>query len=216
MRRRSFLEVGTLALGGLSLSDVLRSRAEAKAAGRKVSDDTAVILIWLQGGPSHMETYDLKPDAPAEYRGECQPISTVTPGMDVCEHLPRHAQVADRFNLIRSISHGFANHAGGAGRFLSGYDPKRPLDPQGSISVPGASCLQDAQGAPRPRRCLVMSAALPTSTAEAAPIWARPIFRSSFRATPMRRTSKSITCHWTLASRTAWMIAGRCWAPWIG
>lgn len=124
--RRSFLEVGTLALGGLTLSDLLRLRAEAKT---NQVENTSVILIWLQGGPSHMETYDLKPDAPLDYRGECRPISTNVPGIDVCEHLPLHARVADKFTLIRSISHGFANHAGGAGRFLSGYDPLRPLDP---------------------------------------------------------------------------------------
>ena len=91
--------------------------------------DTSVILIWLQGGPSHMEMYDLKPQAPIEYRGECRPISTVAPGMDLCEYLPLHAKVADKFVLIRSIAHGFANHAAGAGRFLSGYNPRRLLDP---------------------------------------------------------------------------------------
>lgn len=128
MARRSFFEAGSLALGGLGLSDLLRARALAKEVDRAPLD-TSVILIWLQGGPSHMETYDLKPDAPVEYRGECSPISTVVPGMDVCEHLPLHAAVADRFTLIRSIAHGFANHAGGAGRFLSGYHPLRVLDP---------------------------------------------------------------------------------------
>ncbi len=76
-----------------------------------------------------METYDLKPNAPVEYRGECNPIQTNVPGMDVCELLPLHAKVADKFTIIRSISHGFANHAGGAGRFLSGRNPLRPLDP---------------------------------------------------------------------------------------
>lgn len=126
--RRSFLEAGSLALGGLGLSDLLRSRAQAKEAG-ETSADTSVILIWLQGGPSHMETYDLKPEAPLEYRGECSPIATAAPGMDICEYLPEHARVADRFTLIRSIAHGFANHAGGAGRFLSGYNPLRVLDP---------------------------------------------------------------------------------------
>lgn len=126
--RRSFLEAGSLALGGLGLPDLLKSRARAAENGR-VPRDTSVILIWLQGGPSHMETYDLKPDAPIDYRGECTPISTVVPGIDICEHLPEHARVADRFTLIRSIAHGFANHAGGAGRFLSGYHPLRVLDP---------------------------------------------------------------------------------------
>ena len=67
--RRSFLEAGSLALGGLGLSDLLKSRAAVKEAGQQPKD-TSVILIWLQGGPSHMETYDLKPKAPIDYRGE--------------------------------------------------------------------------------------------------------------------------------------------------
>lgn len=125
--RRSFLQAGFLALGGLGLGDLLRLQAATHSAGG--TPETAVILIWLQGGPSHLETYDLKPDAPADYRGEMQPIQTRVPGMDICELLPLHAKVADKFTIIRSISHGFANHAGGAGRFLSGRDPLRPLDP---------------------------------------------------------------------------------------
>ncbi|MHC4879307.1 MAG: DUF1501 domain-containing protein [Planctomycetota bacterium] len=127
--RRSFLQAGVLALGGLSLSDVLRLRAAAKETSSEPDTDTAIILIWLQGGPSHMETYDLKPEAPLDYRGEMNPIRTNVAGMDICELLPMHAKVADKFTIIRSISHGFANHAGGAGRFLSGRDPLRPLDP---------------------------------------------------------------------------------------
>jgi len=126
--RRSFLEAGSLALGGLALSDLLRMRACAKESGHSAAD-TSVIMIWLQGGPSHLETYDLKPEAPDDYRGECRPISTVVPGMDICEYLPLHAKVADKFVLIRSIAHDYGNHAGGAGRFLSGYNPLRPLDP---------------------------------------------------------------------------------------
>lgn len=126
--RRDFLQAGFLALGGLGLGDVLRMRAAAGPASTSTNPDTAVILIWLQGGPSHMETYDLKPKAPIEYRGELSPIETVVPGMEICELLPQHAKVADKFTIIRSISHGFANHAGGAGRFLSGRDPLRPLE----------------------------------------------------------------------------------------
>ncbi len=131
--RRSFLEAGSLALGGLALGDLLRARALAKDAGPNgvgpQPTETSVILIWLQGGPSHMETYDLKPEAPIDYRGECVPIATNVPGMEICEHLPLHAKVADKFTLIRSISHGFANHAAGAGRFLSGKKPFKLLDP---------------------------------------------------------------------------------------
>ena len=126
--RRSFLEAGSLALGGLALSDLLRMRVCAKEAGHSAAD-TSVIMIWLQGGPSHLETYDLKPEAPDDYRGECRPISTVVPGMDICEYLPLHAKVADKFVLIRSIAHDYGQHAGGAGRFLSGYNPLRPFDP---------------------------------------------------------------------------------------
>ena len=127
--RRSFLQAGFLALGGLGLGDLLRRRAAARQTVPQRVADPAVILIWLQGGPSHLETYDLKPLAPRDYRGEFNPINTAVPGMDVCELLPLHAKVADKFTLIRSISHKFANHAGGAGRFLSGRDPLRPLEP---------------------------------------------------------------------------------------
>jgi len=124
--RRGFLQAGFLALGSLGLGDLLRLRA---AANENAKSDTSIILIWLQGGPSHMETYDMKPEAPVDYRGELRPIPTNVSGMDICELLPLHAKVADKFTIIRSISHGFANHAGGAGRFLSGRDPLRPLDP---------------------------------------------------------------------------------------
>jgi hypothetical protein len=93
-----------------------------------VDPDTSVIFIWLPGGPPHMETYDMKPDAPADYRGEFGPIRTVVPGMDVCEHLPLHARVAEKFSLIRSIAHEFADHGGGHKRFLTGRIPATPVD----------------------------------------------------------------------------------------
>jgi hypothetical protein len=127
--RRSFLQAGFLGLGGLGLSDLLRHRAQADESSAPAVDKPAVILIWLQGGPSHLETYDMKPMAPRDYRGEYNPIPTNVPGIDICEKLPLHAKVADKFTIIRSISHKFANHAGGAGRFLSGRDPLRPLEP---------------------------------------------------------------------------------------
>lgn len=149
LNRRSFLEAGSLLMGGLTLPDLLRRRAEAKQRG-VIPKDTSVILIWLQGGPSHMDTYDLKPDAPREFRGEVSPISTVIPGLDVCELLPRHAEVADKFNLIRSISHGFANHAGGAGRFLSGYNPSKPLDPLAQFPCIGPVVSKMLQGSKDP------------------------------------------------------------------
>jgi hypothetical protein len=126
LSRRQFLRLGALGLGGLGLTDLASLRATAREAGHSLPD-TSVIFIWLPGGPPHMETYDMKPDAPAEYRGEFRPIKTVVPGMDVCELLPLHAKVADRFTLIRSIAHQFADHGGGHKRFLTGRDPLQPV-----------------------------------------------------------------------------------------
>ncbi len=125
--RRHFLKVGALTLGGLAMNGLLPLRLTAG----QTEPDTSVILIWLPGGPPHMETYDLKPDAPAEYRGEFRPIKTVVPGLDVCELLPLHARVADRFTILRSIAHTFADHGGGHKRFLTGRDP---LEPTGFVN----------------------------------------------------------------------------------
>lgn len=124
MSRRSFLQAGALGVGGLGLGDLLRLRVEA-AQGRPPSD-TSIIFIWLPGGPPHMETYDLKPDAPSDYRGEFDPIATAVPGLEVCELLPLHARTARRFNIIRSVSHEFADHGGGHKRFLTGRAPAEP------------------------------------------------------------------------------------------
>lgn len=130
LSRRTFLELGSLALGGLTLADLLRGRAQAnETQGLSRSRPTSVILIWLEGGPSHLETYDMKPMAPAEYRGEFSPIATNVPGLELCEHLPRHARLADRFSLIRSIAHDVADHPGAAGRFLTGRRPVNISDP---------------------------------------------------------------------------------------
>ncbi len=118
--RRTFLRAGVLGLGGLGLSDLLRSRASASES----TPDTSCILVWLNGGPSHIDTYDLKPDAPDEYRGPFTPVPTNVVGMKVCELLPRHARVADKFSLIRSVTHNFSAHAGGVQQVLTG---RRPL-----------------------------------------------------------------------------------------
>jgi hypothetical protein len=121
--RRSLLRAGAFALGSFGLSDLLRLRAKAETNAAK---STSVILLWLPGGPPHMETYDLKPDAPSEYRGEFRPIPTVVPGLDLCEHLPLHARIADKFTIVRSVAHEFADHGGGHKRFLTGRAPAEP------------------------------------------------------------------------------------------
>jgi hypothetical protein len=124
--RRNFLKIGSLALGGLGVHGLVPWKLQAAERG-DATPDTSVILIWLPGGPPHMETYDMKPDAPEEYRGDFRPVRTVVPGLDVCEHLPMHTRVADKFTLIRSIAHNFADHGGGHKRFLTGRDPKSPV-----------------------------------------------------------------------------------------
>ncbi len=98
--RRDFLKIGGLAMGGLTLADLLRAESLAGAAATGKS----IINIFLSGGPTHMDTFDLKPDAPKEYRGEFTPIATKMPGVGICELFSELATVADKFTAIRSIT----------------------------------------------------------------------------------------------------------------
>lgn len=116
--------MGALGVGGLSLADAMRLRA---AAGKtSAAPDTSVIFVWLAGGPPHMDTYDLKPNAPEDYRGPFNPIRTNVKGIDVCELLPLHAKCADKYTLIRSIAHKFSDHGGGSKRVMTGRIPATP------------------------------------------------------------------------------------------
>jgi hypothetical protein len=100
LSRRHFLQVGTLGLAGLSLADLLRLRAEGAAR----STPKSVIMVWLGGGPSQMDMYDMKPDAPVEYRGQFKPIRTKVPGLDICELMPLQAKIADKLAVVRSLT----------------------------------------------------------------------------------------------------------------
>src|SRR5262245_14520303 len=95
MSRRSCLQIGGLALGGLALPEILRAERDGARTAK------GVIMVLLPGGPSHLDTFDLKPDAPAEIRGEFRPIATNVPGIEICELLPRLANLADKYTLIR-------------------------------------------------------------------------------------------------------------------
>src|SRR5262245_5226402 len=99
LSRRSFLEVGSLLVGGLTLTDLLRAEERA-ASGRT---QKSVIMIYLTGGLAHQDSFDLKPDAPAEVRGEFHRIETNVPGLQICELLPNLAVMADKYALLRSI-----------------------------------------------------------------------------------------------------------------
>src|SRR3989440_6757055 len=104
--RRNFLKIGGLAMGGLALPQILQ--AEAQMGIRR--SHKAVIMIFLPGGPSHQDMFDLKMDAPSEIRGEFKPISTKVPGIQICEHMPRIAAAMDKLTIIRSMVGAKDNH----------------------------------------------------------------------------------------------------------
>src|SRR5256885_609598 len=129
-QRREFLRAGLAAFGSQSLPALFRLRAKAPAVSR---ERTAVIIVWLRGGGSHLDTYDPKPDAPAEYRGPFKPLTTQTAGLRVSELLPRHAKISDRFTILRSMAHTGGGHPAGSLQLLSGdpdaQDKLKPIYP---------------------------------------------------------------------------------------
>jgi uncharacterized protein (DUF1501 family) len=118
--RREFLRVGLAGFGTLSLPALLRLRAQADSTAPHPK--TAVILVWLRGGCSHLDTYDPKPGSSSDYRGPFTPIATRTPGLFLTELLPRQAQLSDKFALLRSMAHTGGGHPAGSLQLLSG-DP---------------------------------------------------------------------------------------------
>jgi hypothetical protein len=117
--RRSFLQVGVAGMGALSLGQILALK-DASAAATGTKKDTAVILLWLDGGPGHMDTYDMKPEAPPEYRGIWRPIKTNVPGFEITELFPLQAKVADKFSVVRSLHHNTGDHFTGGHWMLTG------------------------------------------------------------------------------------------------
>ena len=134
--RREFLRVGLSGFASLSLPALLQLRARAAAQQGSVTSrpsSTAIILVWLRGGASHLETYDPKPEAPSEIRGIFGSIGTSVPGMRLCELLPRHARIANQFTLLRSMSHTGGGHPAGSLQMLTGdpdpQDKEKPVFP---------------------------------------------------------------------------------------
>ena len=120
MTRRDFLQVGTLGAIGLTLSQM----EALKAAGAVAKDksERSVIMIFNLGAPSQLDTFDMKPDAPENVRGEFQPIATNTPGIQICEHLPLLAARADKYAIVRSLQGFSAEHEHGTHMLLTGHD----------------------------------------------------------------------------------------------
>jgi uncharacterized protein (DUF1501 family) len=133
VRRRDVLRAGVLGGAGLSLAGYLRLAAAGQV--RENAAARAGIFINLNGGPSHLDTFDMKPDAPAEYRGSFQPIKTNVAGVEFCEHLPRLAQCADKFAILRGVSHTLAAHALGTQYVNTGTRPLASLEYPGYGAV---------------------------------------------------------------------------------
>jgi len=131
MQRRTYLKLGLAGLAGGSFLDLLALRkANAEQAGDGSSSKkkpSNCILIWMDGGPTHFETFDPKPDAPSEIRGDFQPISTNVPGIHICEHLPKLAAIADKYSIIRSVCHNQGNHGAGNHYMMTGAPPRIPV-----------------------------------------------------------------------------------------
>jgi len=142
LSRRSFLQIGGLAFGGLVLSRLLQAEAKAGAAPSHKS----VIMVFLPGGPAHLDLYDLKPGAPAEIRGGFRPIATAVPGIHVCELLPRLATIMDKLVLIRSVVGGVDEHT--THRCFTGWPQAGPRPAGGWPSF--GSVVSQLQGAVTP------------------------------------------------------------------
>ena len=129
--RRDILRVGALGLGGLTLPDLLRLRA---AAGEQPVREKSAIMIWLRGGPSHIDSFDMKPHAPAEVRGEFNPIRTNVPGIEICEYLPRTAQIMDKLAIVRGVkSNDLGDHTP---HYISTGFPDRGIRPAMGSKMP--------------------------------------------------------------------------------
>ncbi len=122
LNRRLWMTLGGLSFGALA-TGLQPSLSHLLAAEKlqRTDKDFSVILFWANGGPSHLDLFDLKPQAPAEYRGPFQPIQTNVPGIEITELLPKLSRLADKFTLIRSLHHERNEHSGGTHRFLTGY-----------------------------------------------------------------------------------------------
>jgi hypothetical protein len=165
LTRRSFLRVGFLGLAGLTLADHLRHKAAAAEAG-KPTRDTAVILLWLGGGPSHIDMYDLKPEAPVEFRGEFGSIPTNVPGIRVGEHLPLQARHMDKMAVVRSVMHTNAGHGMGTHWMLTGYVPT--IEINDNLNPSCGSVVARMRGANAPRLPAYVCLPSPPPSANAA------------------------------------------------
>ncbi len=148
--RRSFLKAGMAGMAGLSLPDLLRHRALAAETGRPVGGNKAVILLWMAGGPSQVDTWDPKPDRPLQNRGPFGVIPTSLPGVFFCEHLPRQAAMLDRFTIIRSVDASHSNHEPNKVFQTGNLEAAPRINPAGEMYPAIGSIVAKHHGANRP------------------------------------------------------------------
>jgi uncharacterized protein (DUF1501 family) len=137
--RRDFLKIGALGSSGLMLPDLLRARAAEAQSGRPTKN-TSVVWLWLGGGPTHIETFDPKPDAPAEYRSVLGQTGTKLPGVQIGGILPKIAEVAEKMAFVRSFAHRNSGHGGGTHWVMTGYDFPA-ADNNGGANKPGMGAI---------------------------------------------------------------------------
>src|SRR5437867_793279 len=151
--RRDFLKAGVLGMGGLALSDLLRARAAASAAGRQTRN-TSVVWLWLGGGPTHVETFDPKMTAPAEFRSTVGAVQTNVPGIELGGVFPKMGRVADKMAFVRSFAHRNSGHGGGTHWVMTGYDFPPADNGQAAIKPGMGSILSRHRGATNPQNGL--------------------------------------------------------------
>ena len=137
--RRDFIKVGALGLGGFMLPDLLRARARAAAQGQPTRN-TSVVWLWLGGGPTQVETFDPKPDAPVEFRSTVGNVPTCLPGVQFGGVFPKMAQCADKLAVVRSFAHTNSGHGGGTHYVMTGYDFPQ-ADNGGGQNKPGIGAI---------------------------------------------------------------------------
>ena len=173
-----------MGVGGLTLAELSRMRAEGAVRPRAAG--TSVILLWLSGGPGHMETWDPKPLAPAEYRGPLRAIDTSVPGMQFSELMPEQARLMDKLAVLRTVNHGTGDHTKGNHWMLTGFEgpafnapdnrvQRRPALGSAVARVRGAEPAGNAALCRRAALC----AAAPTTCSTTPRTWAAAGTRSS-------------------------------------
>ncbi len=148
--RRDFLTAGVLGMGGLALSDLLRCRAQAAEAGQPTRN-TSVVWLWLGGGPTHVETFDPKMTAPAEFRSAVGAVQSNVPGIELGGVFPKMARVADKMAFVRSFAHRNSGHGGGTHWVMTGYDYPPADNGMGQVKPGFGSILSRHRGPNNPQ-----------------------------------------------------------------